>query len=155
RSAGMQSKWIRAAALAAAAAAAVNFASATASAQQETFHLDRLEVPGAPDDGVVLFRPVTKPENIFYAQLALGFSLNPLRTDNITANHNALAASATNVITTQFSTYMSAGFELLDRLTLGATFPIAWIETGNQPVYPNTVLAGSVATTNFSTSGPA
>ena len=30
-----------------------------ASAQQSTFKLDRLEVPGAPDDGVAVFRPVT------------------------------------------------------------------------------------------------
>src|ERR1700733_12776413 len=32
-------------------------AAAPCGAQQPTFHLDRLEVPGSPDDGVVLFRP--------------------------------------------------------------------------------------------------
>src|ERR1019366_4933209 len=97
-----------------------------ADAQQQTFHLDRLEVPGAPDDGVVLFRPVTRPQSIFYAQLGLGLSINPLRTRDITNYEPALRGSATNVITDQFSTYMSAGFELFDRLTVGATFPVAW-----------------------------
>ncbi len=74
-----------------------------ADAQQQTFHLDRLEVPGAPDDGVVLFRPVTKDESIFYAQLGLGLSINPLRTNNITNFQPALHASPTNVITSQFT----------------------------------------------------
>jgi OOP family OmpA-OmpF porin len=125
-----------------------------AGAQQATFHLDRLEVPGAPDDGVVLFRPVTKEESIFYAQLGLGLSINPRRTDNITNFDAALRASSANVITTQFTSYMSAGFELLDRLTLGVTLPVTWVETGNQPVYPTSVF-GNAANTVFSTSGPA
>ena len=41
-------------------------------AQQSTFHLDRLEMPGAPDDGLVLFRPVTQPRATFFAQIGLG-----------------------------------------------------------------------------------
>jgi OOP family OmpA-OmpF porin len=127
---------------------------ALARAQQQTFHLDRLEVPGAPDDGVVLFRPVTKDESIFYAQLGLGLSINPLRTSNITNYDPALRASAANVISDQFTSYMSAGFELLDRLTLGFTLPVTWVESGNQPVYPGSVF-GTAAHTNFSTSGPA
>jgi OmpA-OmpF porin, OOP family len=125
-----------------------------ANAQQQTFHLDRLEVPGAPDDGVVLFRPVTKPETIFYGQLGLGLSINPLRTSDITNDPATLRASPTNVITTQFTSYMSAGFELLDRLTLGVTLPVTWIESGNQPTYPGSVF-GTVAHTTFSTRGPA
>jgi len=44
-----------------------------AHAQQQTFYLDRLQVPGAPDDGVVMFRPVTQPDNIFYGQMGVGF----------------------------------------------------------------------------------
>jgi OmpA-OmpF porin, OOP family len=125
-----------------------------ADAQQQTFHLDRLEVPGAPDDGLVLFRPVTRPETMFYAQLGLGLSINSLRTSNITNYAPTLRASPTNVITSQLSTYMSAGFELFDRLTLGTTFPIAWVETGNQPAVPPSAF-GSIATTNFETGGPA
>ena len=60
-----------------------------ARAQQQTFHLDRLEVPGAPDDGVGDFCPVTEERPTFYAQLALGFSLDPLRTSDITKNEAA------------------------------------------------------------------
>jgi outer membrane protein OmpA-like peptidoglycan-associated protein len=142
------------AAVAAVAGSCVALAPELADAQQQTFHLDRLEVPGAPDDGVALFRPVTKSETIFYAQLGLGLSINPLRTSDVTNFQPALKASSANVITTQFSTYMSVGFELLDHLTLGATLPVAWIETGNQPNYPNSVFGG-VSTTAFSTTGPA
>ena len=126
-----------------------------ARAQQQTFHLDRLEVPGAPDDGVVIFRPVTEERPTFYAQLALGFSLDPLRTSDITKNEAAQHASAPDVVTTQLSTYLSAGFELFDRMTVGATFPAAWIETGNQPNYPVGVFGGNTAPTAFSTTGPA
>ena len=145
---------VSASAAAAAAFAATLLAPALANAQQQTFHLDRLEVPGAPDDGVVLFRPVTKEESIFYAQLGLGLSINPLRTGNITNDPSALHASASNVITTQFTSYMSAGLELLNRLTFGVTLPVTWIQSGNQPVYPGTAF-GNVTNTVFSTGGPA
>jgi outer membrane protein OmpA-like peptidoglycan-associated protein len=125
-----------------------------AHAQQQTLHLDRLEVPGAPDDGLILFRPETRPGPIFYGQLGLGFSLNPLREGNISSDPGTLKQSPGNVITTQLSTYMSAGVEVLNRLTLGGTFPVAWIETGNQQVIPNT-FGSSTAYTNYSTTGPA
>ena len=105
-----------------------------AQAQQPTFHLDRLEVPGAPDDGLVLFRPATQERAIVYAQLGLGLSINPLRmSDVVTDDPATLRRSQSIAISNQFSTYMSAGFELLDRLTLGVTMPIAWEEAGNLP----------------------
>jgi OOP family OmpA-OmpF porin len=129
-------------------------APAPARAQQNTFHLDRLEVPGAPDDGLVLFRPATNERSIFYAQLALGLALDPLRTQNITSDATTLRQSDRNVITSQWSTYMSGGFELFDRLILGFTFPVAWGESGNQPHY-SAALFGSSAVTAFSTGGPA
>src|SRR5271165_3835994 len=80
-----------------------------AQAQQHTFHLDRLEVPGAPDDGLVLFRPVTRPGAIFYAQLGLGLSIDPLRMSNIGIDSasNTARQVPTHVITSQFSTYIS------------------------------------------------
>jgi len=141
-------------AIVAIAAGAVLLGAAPAAAQQQTFHLDRLEVPGAPDDGAVMFRPVTQPNAVFYAQFGLGLAVDPLRTGNITNDPSALQASSGNVVTEQFSTYISAGFELLGRLTLGATFPAAWAQSGNQPVYPDLPFGGP-ANTAFSTGGPA
>jgi OOP family OmpA-OmpF porin len=139
-------------ALAALAASGAFLATRVSEAQQPTFHLDRLEVPGAPDDGVVLFRPQTNQHPIVYAQLGLGFALNPLRTSDIT--HSAVPGSSADVITTQFSTYMSGGFELFDRLTLGLTFPIAWGQSGSLPQYENAVFQSN-AVTAFATNGPA
>jgi outer membrane protein OmpA-like peptidoglycan-associated protein len=122
-------------------------------AQQHTPHLDRLEVPGAPDDGLVLFRPVTRPESIFYAQLGVGSAVDSLRMGNIITDPATLRASPANAVTSQFSTYLSAGVELLNRLTFGLTFPAAWIETGNQP--GTTFAFGNQSATTYSTTGPA
>ena len=85
-------KWATRALAALAAGGAVLAATGgDAQAQQTTFHLDRLEVPGAPDDGLVLFRPATQKLQTFYAQLGLGLSVDPLRTSNrsATARRNA------------------------------------------------------------------
>jgi OmpA-OmpF porin, OOP family len=135
------------------AASAALFEASSANAQQHTFHLDRLEVPGSPDDGLVLFRPVAHPQPIFYAQLGIGFALDPLRMGTIITDATTLRASPSNVISTQFSTYVSAGVELLGRLTLGATFPSAWIQTGNQP--NGAVFNGNASSTTYATDGPA
>lgn len=142
------------------AVAAGLLAARPAVAQQPTFHLDRLEVPGAPDDGVVLFRPQTQQNTTIYGQLALGYSLNPLRTSDIITNSSAggsaLRASAADVITNQFTTYMSAGIELLDHLTFGLTFPVTWVQTGNQdqPGANGGIVTGATLTA-YNTDGPA
>ena len=65
-----------------------------AHAQASTFHLDRLEVPGAPDDGVVMFRPVTQPDNIFYGQLGARLSVAPLRTSTLTKTQRRSSSRA-------------------------------------------------------------
>jgi len=120
------------------------------------FHLDRLEVPGAPDDGVVLFRPLAQDKPIFYAQLALGYSADPLRTSDFIRDPATLAASASHIIVSQISTYVSAGFEVLGRLTLGGTFPSAWIQSGNQPNPQSSMFSPGIANNaSFSTTGPA
>jgi outer membrane protein OmpA-like peptidoglycan-associated protein len=142
------SKWV----IAALAACGATLVARPSAAQQPTFHLDRLEVPGAPDDGAVLFRPATNEYSIVYAQLGLGYSLNPLRTSDIT--HAPTLGSSSDVVTSQFSTYLSGGFELFDRLTLGFTFPIAWEEAGGQPTYA-TGTFNSNAFTAFAVNSPA
>jgi outer membrane protein OmpA-like peptidoglycan-associated protein len=128
-----------------------------AQAQQQTFHLDRLEVPGSPQDGVVLFVPESAKQPSFYVQLGIGEAVNPLRLSNIadqSLDPTTFTRSNTHVVTSQFSTYMSAGFQLFERFTLGATFPVAWGESGNQPNYTIGAFASS-GYTIFSLNGPA
>lgn len=128
---------------------------AEASAQQHTFHLDRLEVPGAPDDGLVLFRPTMQPDATVYGQMALGYSFNPLHTGDVTRDATTLRLSS-NPITDQFTMYASAGLEVFDRLTIGATMPVTWVEGGNQlNSGGNTGIGNSAAVTPYSTNGPA
>ena len=51
----------------------------TASAQTKTFYLDRAQVGGAPDDGMMVWRPVMHEHTRVYATAFLGGTLNPLR----------------------------------------------------------------------------
>jgi outer membrane protein OmpA-like peptidoglycan-associated protein len=108
-----------------------------ARAQQKTFHLDRLEVPGAPDDGIALFRPATQQRNVFFGQLGIGYALRPLRTSAITQDATVLARKSTPsaVIQDQFAVYGTAGFEVLDRAILAVSFPWYPIQTGGNPDY--------------------
>ena len=120
------------------AAAALAGASAPrdAVAQTKTFHLDRLEVPGAPDDGIALFRPQNNPRNIFYGQLAIGYSLRPLKVRNITSDTAVLArTNRTSVVQDQLTIYGSAGFQILERATLGVSFPWTPFQSGENPNY--------------------
>ena len=129
----------------------------SAEAQAKTFHLDRLEVPGAPDDGIAIFRPATNQRNIFYAQLGLGYSLRPLKVRSITSDTSVLArTSRTAVIQDQLTNYVSAGFQLLDRATFGVTFPWTPIQTGGNPDYGtgNVQGPGQRATTLITPGGP-
>jgi outer membrane protein OmpA-like peptidoglycan-associated protein len=130
---------------------------ATAGAQQKTFHLDRLEMPGAPDDGVVLFRPETQQRNIFFGQLGIGYSLRPLRTRNITREPSVLGRSRTSVIQDQLAVYGTAGFEVLDRAIFSVSFPWYPVQTGGNPDYGTGTITsvGQTKTTLVSTGGPA
>jgi outer membrane protein OmpA-like peptidoglycan-associated protein len=138
--------------------AALALTSATeAKAQSKTFHLDRLEVPGTPDDGIALFRPATNPRNIVYGQLGLGYSLRPLRVRTLTNDTSVLARTdRTAVIQDQFTMYASAGFQLLDRASVGVTFPWSPIQTGGNPDYGtgNVQGPGQTSTTLIKTGGP-
>ena len=124
-----------------------------ARAQQSTFHLDRLEMPGSPDDGLVLFRPVTQPKPTFFAQLGLGYQLRPLHTNNITTDKTTLDSSHGGVIQDQFATYATVGLEVGDRFIAAATLPVAWIQDGYQPNFSGSLL-NTNRRTSFSTSGP-
>jgi outer membrane protein OmpA-like peptidoglycan-associated protein len=139
-----------------------------ARAQQNTFKLDRLEVPGAPDDGLVLFRPTSSQKgavngsgvsdvfnaasrSIVFGQLALGYQLEPLHTRNITEDPDTLRRSSSSVITHTINVYMNAGFELFDRFIIGVAFPFAPYQNGQNPDYGNTTILGSTKTTTVIT----
>ncbi len=124
-------------------------------AQQNTFHLDRLEVPGSPDDGFVMFRPYTRQNTIFFAQMALGYSLRPLHTTNITNDKETLLHSPAGVIDDQFTSYANVGFEFLDRFIASASLPITWVQDGQNPNYNNAAPLGGTKTTTVDTGGPA
>lgn len=145
-----------AAGLAAAAFAAVLLAPGEAEAQQKTFHLDRLEIPGAPEDGVAVFRPATEQRNIVFGQLGIGYSLRPLRTKSITTVPDLRRRSRSSIIQDQFTIYGNAGFQFLDRITLGVAFPWTPVQTGGNPDYQpgNIQGTGQQITTFVGTSGP-
>jgi OmpA-OmpF porin, OOP family len=124
-------------------------------AQQNTFHLDRLEIPGGPDDGIVLFRPVASDQPIFFGQGALGYSLNPLHMRNVTADPTTLRLSDYAAIKNQFTTYFTAGIQILKRATFAATFPATWVENGANPNYGPAFANQSQNTNTFHTDGPA
>ncbi len=133
----------------------------SAAAQQRTFHLDRLEIPGGPDDGLAVFRPVTNQRPILFGQLALGYSLRPLKTNTVTTNKDIRNASnaggRSSVIQDQFTIYGNLGFQLFDRLTLALAFPVTPIQDGGNPIRPTATVTGSgtATTTNVNPNGPA
>jgi outer membrane protein OmpA-like peptidoglycan-associated protein len=148
--------WLASRALGAglAAAVATTLYSSAARAQISTLRLDRMEVPGAPDDGIAIFRPVTQQKSIFYAQLALGFSLRPLRTSTVTSDATTLSRSANAVIRYQLTQYASMGFQIADRFTLGLTYPIVWGQSGQNPDYAVSSLGGGPVGNPVQTTGP-
>jgi outer membrane protein OmpA-like peptidoglycan-associated protein len=125
-----------------------------ASAQQTTFTLDRMMVPGGPDDGIAIFRPVTQDKFIFFAQLGLGYSANPLHTATVVHDTGTLTASSYGLIQGQITQYTTAGLEFLDRFTVAASLPVTWGQWGQDPVYTGGI-GGENNTWATNTGGPA
>jgi OmpA-OmpF porin, OOP family len=127
-----------------------------AKAQQKTFHLDRLDVPGAPDDGVAMFRPVTEQRNIVFGQIGIGYQLNPLRTSTVTTVESVRDRSRHAIVANQLAVYGNVGFQLLDRVTVGLAFPWYPIQSGGNPNYGNGNFQGpgQTTTTTVNTGGP-
>ena len=127
------------------AAISATICSPSAFAQTQTFKLDRVEVPGAPDDTLMMARAVTQPEPTLFAQLGLGYSLNPLRTDTIYSvpNLRLLAqAPARGVVKDQLTVYTAVGAQLFNRFTVSAAFPFSPWQDGKNPDYQNSTTSG-------------
>jgi OmpA-OmpF porin, OOP family len=127
-----------------------------AAAQQSAFKLDRLEMPGAPDDSVTQFRPTADTRPMFFAQLGMGYSRRPLRTSAIVARGDTLTLnqSSAGVVDNQLAVYANAGFSFLDRFILAAAFPFTPFQDGQNPDYRNSLLSFQGKTTAIDAKGP-
>src|SRR5262245_49407520 len=109
---------------AAAAAVAAALAPSPALAQSATFTVDRLWMAGAPGDGIAVWRPDVSEKTRFFGQLGLGLAVNPLRTNNHVDNLDIAEKLKGNPVATQFTTYVDVGVEILNRVSIQASFPL-------------------------------
>ncbi len=128
----LQSKNSRAAAIL---GVSMLFWAPSAKGEQRTFHLDRLEIPGGPDDGVAIIRPIVQSQPLFFGQISQGFSLNPLRTINVTGDYGTLDRSWSVVVNYQLTSYVGFGFSFLKRVIVGASMPITEYQYIRNPAY--------------------
>lgn len=111
-------------------AAALLLAPAATRAQATTFYLDRLQVAGAPGDGLGVWRPEIGPSRLF-GQIAFGYAHNPLRVNNIAdtaARGDALSGAP---VSDQLTTYFTFGAEILERASVSASFPLIVFQQGH------------------------
>lgn len=116
---------------------AVLAAPSVASAQRATFYLDRLQMAGAPDDGIGVWRPHLGERTRFYGQLGLGLSLSPYRVENyIDTIDQAPIVEEQNghPVEMQLVTYANAGVEILERFSFQLSFPMAVYQSVNSLV---------------------
>ncbi|MEZ4301846.1 MAG: OmpA family protein [Polyangiaceae bacterium] len=103
-------------------------------AQQTTFYLDRLRIAGAPGDGIGVWRPTMGENTRFFGQLGVGFSLNPYRVENYVdkIDQSAILEEQNgHPVTSQLTTYFTGGVEILDRVAVNVSFPLAVYQTQN------------------------
>ena len=109
--------------------------STTALAQQTTFYLDRLQVAGAPGDGIGVWRPQTTDTTRMYGQLGFGYSLNPFRVENYIDKidqSGIVEKQNGHPVSSQVTTYAGIGVSFLGHFTAQASFPLA-VYQGNNP----------------------
>src|SRR5690606_16396421 len=113
---------------------AVLCATLPAGAQTRTFYLDRAQLSGAPDDGFMVWRPYMHEETRFYGNFAAGFTVHPLRVNNMTDVPDA-RRNIDDPIAGQILLYPSVGTEIARRLGLNLMLPIVPYQfTGDDPV---------------------
>ncbi len=102
----------------------VMLAARTAAAQKSTFYLDRLQIGGEPNDGIAVWRPRMNERTVFFGQFALGYSLHPLRGDTAAPLGARSPSDLPNPVAHQLTTYLTAGIEILERVSLSVTEPV-------------------------------
>ncbi len=131
---------------AAAAVAAVLFTPAEAEAQQSTMYLDRLQIGGAPEDAIGLWRPHFNPQTRFFGQLGMGFALNPFRIENHQDDPRKAGLFTQNSsapVGPQLISYLDVGIEVLERFSFQANLPLILFQDGGTTYLAN--VSGSTA----------
>lgn len=106
---------------------------------QRAFYLDRVQIGGAPDDGLVTRLPYLSPETRVYGSLALGYVLNPLRGSTV-AIEPSIDEKIENLIQQQLMSYFSGGIEIGGRFAVGLSVPVAWLQSGGDVPIPGSRL---------------
>src|SRR5262252_1955683 len=114
-----------------AAAVLTTLTSLPARAQQSTFYLDRIQISGAPDDGLVLWRPYLHDKTRFYGHAALGYTLNPLRAEDLTDRSNVQDRLETPV-SNQLVLHPAVGAEFQGLFAVELSLPINLIMAGGK-----------------------
>jgi OmpA-OmpF porin, OOP family len=89
---------------------------------QEYFTVDRMLPSGAPDDGFMVYRPRMARETRFYLNGILGFALDPLRDESVTAN-TSVQRTLGPLMYGQFPLHLSGGVEILGRFGFNLSLP--------------------------------
>ncbi|MBN2193579.1 MAG: OmpA family protein [Polyangiaceae bacterium] len=103
-----------------------------ANAQDRTFYLDRIQIGGAPDDGLTVWRPYMHEETRLYGSLALGYSQNPLRDETVTDNRD-IQRDVGNPMANQLMVYLMAGAEIANHVGVNVAVPIGLYMNGEDP----------------------
>jgi OmpA-OmpF porin, OOP family len=127
----LSSLHFRARRTAAALALTLALAPSLARAQSATFTVDRLWMAGAPGDGIAVWRPDVSEKTRFFGQVGVGFAWNPLRLDNHVDNLDIAEKLPGHALTSQLITYVDVGAEILDRVSIQASFPLIAYQQGN------------------------
>jgi len=102
---------------------------------QRAFYLDRVQIGGAPDDGLVTRRPYLSPDTRLYGSVTLGYVVDALRASTVAAS-TRVEDKIENLIQQQLMGYFSGGIEIGGRVGLGLTVPVAFAQSGGQVPIP-------------------
>ncbi|XXT19135.1 kelch repeat-containing protein [Sorangium sp. So ce429] len=99
-------------------------------AQESTFYLDRLQVAGAPDDGIAIWRPSIGPTRLF-AQLTVNYAHNALRVETFVHEPDTARGLRGPAVASQLTTHYTVGAELLERGALQVSVPLIVLQRGS------------------------
>ncbi len=100
-----------------------------ARAQNAGFYLDRAQLSGAPEDPFMTWRPFFHDKPRFYGSASLGYALNPLRIETVSANQRIRDVYG-NPYSNQVFIYLNGGLQLNRRLAFDIQVPFAPLSIG-------------------------